>query len=597
MSSHLAKLKNALIRLSILLTLALNLSSCVSAVSQNQGIQLKELDVGGTPNQKVSQEFSEKDIELALSNKDYKRATVLLSYLPKNGTTASQYRDYQEQISNGFGQEFQRILQSNGLRAALPYYYSMRALNIADRFISPSQFTEKLFDFYVENEYFGAALGLAQASISSAGLDSSLRSKMQAFVRSQYAGESPSLQKLGFWEQRVQGTVTVYVDLGNQNIAYNVFLPAKEIGSGFFIDNNGSIITNYHVISSLVEPGTKVKGQILVKLAGRDLLIPAKLIGWDKERDLALLRISRKTPKLLTLGTSPKMQVGDELFAIGAPGGLESTLTSGRLSATGRKDLLPLSDVLQTDVPANPGNSGGPLLDKNGEVQGVVFAKNNAGYEGIAFAIPNQSLQAVLPRLYQGNEVKNSWLGILVKETLSDEHLLEISYIFPNSPAYLSPLTKGQRIVSFNGKAIGNFHEWQNQVTSLPASSVALIEVENPETGKRSTYAIELGERPSNPMRRSLSQDSTENLFEALYGASLTYSQTSRSYAIDKVQPYSIASQYNLQSGDEAKILKWLVDSNNSVILAVLAVRFQKSFDKNISHTLLLSNLNKSNII
>ena len=425
----------------IFIVLLIFLSSCVGIRNAIE-TQLVPIDVSSMPNRNFKRNLSHKDIDYAIVNKDFARAASILTQL--DGLDEPTQQKYITVIKEGFGDLFLETMENQGILAALPYYFSLQSLGAAETYISQSTFAEKLFDYYIAKEYFGAALNFAQTSLQNGmGLEGKAQVKFQSFIQKQFAN-NPSNPNVNFWEQRLGGTVTIFVKLGTQPIPYTqLYLPSIEVGSGFFIDNSGSIITNYHVVNQ--EPNSQ---NIFVKLSSRDELIPARLVGWDPSRDLALLRISRPAPYLLRLSSTfnllqyksadrkpnPALFVGDELYAIGAPGGLENTLTSGRVSARGRK-ILPLSEVLQVDVPANPGNSGGPLLNSQGVIEGIVFARNDSGFEGIAFAIPSDTLSSIIPRLYLGGEVQNSWLGLLVDQYSNSEDYLEIRYIFPNSPA------------------------------------------------------------------------------------------------------------------------------------------------------------------
>ena len=173
--------------------------------------------------------------------------------------------------------------------------------------------------------------------------------------------------------QCIAGTVTVWVDLGIK-VHGGMGYADRVIGSGFFIDERGYLITNHHVIADVVDPKYEGYGKVYIKLAGdEENRIPAKIIGWDKTHDLALLKTEVKPPYVFSLGSSSDLKSGDRVYAIGSPLGLESTLTSGVVSSTNRK-IFTTGSVLQIDASVNSGNSGGPCIDSNGNVQAVVFA-------------------------------------------------------------------------------------------------------------------------------------------------------------------------------------------------------------------------------
>jgi S1-C subfamily serine protease len=175
-------------------------------------------------------------------------------------------------------------------------------------------------------------------------------------------------------------------------------------GSGFEIDGDGTILTNWHVVEHAVK--------VMVSLGEQGQTVQARVIGKDPSDDLAVLRIQTAGLTLhpLTLGDSSEAQVGDPVLAIGNPFGLGRTLTTGVISALGRRITSPngvtIDNALQTDAPINPGNSGGPLLDEHGAViainSQIETNGSGGGSVGIAFAIPIDTAKSELPALEKG---------------------------------------------------------------------------------------------------------------------------------------------------------------------------------------------------
>jgi S1-C subfamily serine protease len=174
-------------------------------------------------------------------------------------------------------------------------------------------------------------------------------------------------------------------------------------GSGFEVDADGTILTNWHVVANAAK--------VTVGF-GRDRTVEAQVVGRDPSKDLAVLRIPTDGLTLhpLALGDSSKAQVGDPVLAIGNPFGLGRTLTTGVVSALRRKIQAPsgvtIDNALQTDAPINPGNSGGPLLDEQGQVIGInsqiETAGSGGGSVGIAFAVPIDTAKGELAMLEKG---------------------------------------------------------------------------------------------------------------------------------------------------------------------------------------------------
>ena len=193
---------------------------------------------------------------------------------------------------------------------------------------------------------------------------------------------------------------------------------ATGTGSGFVWDEAGYIVTNFHVIQQLAElPGTEV-----VVSLNSGLQQPAELVGIDASHDLAVLRIQPPPEGLIAiqLGTSSDLQIGQKTFAIGAPFGFSSTLTTGVLSGLGREMTAPskrkIYGMIQTDAAINPGNSGGPLLDSAGRLIGVntqIYSPSGA-YAGLGFAVPVDTVRRFVPQLIEHGRVKTPGMGIVL---------------------------------------------------------------------------------------------------------------------------------------------------------------------------------------
>src|SRR5271166_5953226 len=188
----------------------------------------------------------------------------------------------------------------------------------------------------------------------------------------------------------------------------------EQSGTGFIVDKNGYIITNKHVVSN--EEGNPVD-HIKVKLHGEDTEYRAKLIGFDRETDIAVLKIDAHRPlQPVTLANSEGVQVGDWAVAIGSPFGLQETVTAGIVSAMNRANIGDgqFQRFIQTDAAINPGNSGGPLLNIRGEVIGIntMIATRSGGYEGIGFAMPVNTVVKVYNEIIREGHVTRGSIGI-----------------------------------------------------------------------------------------------------------------------------------------------------------------------------------------
>ena len=202
----------------------------------------------------------------------------------------------------------------------------------------------------------------------------------------------------------------------------NVFEIPKGTGSGFVWDTDGHIVTNFHVISS---------GQRAQVTLADQTTWDAKLVGVTPEKDLAVLRIDADPEQLkpLAIGSSYDLQVGQFVYAIGNPFGLDQTLTTGVISALGREieslARVPIRDVIQTDAAINPGNSGGPLLDSSGRLIGVntqIYSPSGAS-AGIGFSIPVDVVRWVVPDLIEYGEIRRPVLGVELVSTNSTRRM------------------------------------------------------------------------------------------------------------------------------------------------------------------------------
>jgi serine protease Do len=233
----------------------------------------------------------------------------------------------------------------------------------------------------------------------------------------------------------------------------------RGMGSGFIISADGYIVTNYHVVANAEH--------VTVKLNDRREF-PAKVVGSDKQSDVALLKIETQGLPVARVGNSDALKVGQWVFAIGAPFGLERTATQGIVSALGRS--LPNDSYvpfIQTDVAVNPGNSGGPLFDTSGNVVGInsqIFSRSG-GYMGLSFAIPINTAMNVVAQLKEHGYVEHGWLGIQLQEVTQDlarsfglDHPRGalIANVSTGSPADKAGLKTGDVIVAFGGKSIGD---------------------------------------------------------------------------------------------------------------------------------------------
>lgn len=366
----------------------------------------------------------------------------------------------------------------------------------------------------------------------------------------------------------LDGVFTVFV---NKGLTFNNGIGTSDIvvGSGFFIDKKGHAITNYHVIESQVDPEYEGISHLYVRLNGSVDKVPAKVVGWDKVLDLALLKVSTIPDYVYSLSTDEDIFVGDTVIALGSPGGLGSTVTSGIVSAKDRT-LLELGSVIQIDSPINPGNSGGPLINTNKEVTNIVFAGIEQ-FEGINFAIPAKYLKKKIQSLYSGGAVNHVWIGAGISYR---KNRLEVIYIKPDSPSYFLGLKKGDIIHSINGTEFKSIIEIQDYLMDF--KPLEIIDLKYIRDDKTFSKSICLEERPKIPMESILDGDTSDHLYTPLFGMDIRYTGKilwNKEYQIEDVYPGTIADELELTSGDFIEVKNWQYNKEYNVVLLQLIVQ------------------------
>lgn len=390
----------------------------------------------------------------------------------------------------------------------------------------------------------------------------------------------------------MDATVTIWVDRGIK-VQNGSGYADIVIGSGFFIDRRGYLVTNHHVIDSMVNPKYEGFSRLYIKLLeDSDTKIPAKVIGYDSVLDLALLKVEVEPKFVLELGTSADLKIGDKVSAIGTPIGLEGTLTSGIISSTERK-LMTLGNVFQLDAAVNSGNSGGPLIDENLKVQAIVFA-GMLQFQGLNFAIPVEYLRQELSLMYNRSEVVHSWIGCYghTKRNGKQKVGLEIQYVLPGSPAFLAGLKEGDVITSVDGKKVLSLEDFQficmgyEPETLLSFSYVTGYSDENSskdgndELTEKKGY-LYLDKRPKEPGHEIFKTDFIQNGFIPLFGMKMIPASTlnKNSYTIEKVIKGSAADELNFSKFDAVTVRDMKIDMENEYIFVqIYSKRKKKGF-------------------
>ena len=269
-------------------------------------------------------------------------------------------------------------------------------------------------------------------------------------------------------------------------------------GTGVIVDDEGYILTNYHVVADA--------DRIMVKLSDGRIVRGAQVVGYDAPTDLAVLKIDAGGLMAARWGDSRQLAVGDWVLAVGNPFGLDRSVTAGIVSAKQRRGVIlgtPYQDLLQTDAAVNPGNSGGPLVNLRGEIVGINTAILGRTYQGVSFAIPSEVAQEIYEQLRREGAVARGWLGVALRE-VSPRMIEEldlpitggaaIAKVLSPSPAQTAGVQVHDIIIRWNDRPISAPEDLSLEVARTEIGSKA--EIELIRDGKRLTLHVTVGRRP-----------------------------------------------------------------------------------------------------
>jgi S1-C subfamily serine protease len=390
----------------------------------------------------------------------------------------------------------------------------------------------------------------------------------------------------------IRGVATVIVDRGFR-AQRGVVQRDMVSGSAFFVDTKriestgtdagavryeSLLITNYHVIESEVDPSFRGNSRLSIRMGDTTSpRIPAKVVGWDKTLDLALLSAPVGGDFVFSLVDKALPGVGDTVRAIGSPLGLEQTITSGIVSSLSRRGILQIGDAIQIDAAINPGNSGGPVIDTSGRLVGVAFAGAPAPFQGLNFAIPAERLVMALPAMLEGERAQRPWLGMVLSEGFSGA---EILYTAPNSPAARHGIAENSTIKSINGSQVKApagrlIPALQDSLFPLQPGELVAVETVDRDGAVKRSLVMSVA-RPNLPLVGAAKSDSRERLatpfFGMVLGPGAGRGLTSR-FQVERVVRGFVADEAGISQQDTVSIRNFRVFEKEGFVQMEMNIR------------------------
>jgi putative serine protease PepD len=337
----------------------------------------------------------------------------------------------------------------------------------------------------------GALIGAGGGVGTYAALSGNDKTVRQVTVSdSQPAASTSGLSVNSIYKRTYRGVVEVKVNSQTSDPFGGSRSQSAE-GSGFVYDTSGHVITNQHVVAG----ATSMRVTFW-----NDRTYTAHVVGTDPSTDLAVLKVDAPSSVLypLTLGDSSKVQVGDNVVAIGAPFGLAETVTAGIVSALHRQMTSPnqfsIDDSIQTDAAINHGNSGGPLLDAQAHVIGVnaQIESDSGGSDGVGFAIPSNTIKSIATQLISSGKAQHAYLGVELGGNTTAARVVSVR---TGTPAAKAGLKAGDVITSLGGTKISNADELRAAISARkPGDKVSVTFRRN---GQSHTVSLTLVSRPA----------------------------------------------------------------------------------------------------
>jgi len=565
--------------------LMLIFSGCVNVPSQYEPPQLTEVSI-----QRINSELDDGNVVRAIE--DYYR----LREVNRGGLSGNEIEDLKLRIQEELRKELQfqidEAMYSNAIRLYISAIQAGWEEHVPEVSIDSLK-RDRILDFVEREEPIRALAYVRQLDTLDVLTDEDLMKLLEIAIQERkypvvrrivtslaarnvpIETELPEEEAYRYSQaELIKGTVTIWVNRG-MRIQEGVGLPDRVIGSGFYIDRRGYIITNYHVIQSQVDPQYEGYSRLYIRPSeDPEIKIPARVVGWDTVFDIALLKVEKETDTVFSFSAAEEQEPGARIYAIGSPAGLENTITSGIVSATDRR-FLQMGNVMQVDVPINQGNSGGPLLDEDGNLIGVVFAGIEQ-FEGINFAIPVKWLIHIFPELYDEGQVDHPFLGVALQKVGEE---LEVTYVLPGSSADRIGMEAGNVLTQIAGHTVRNMVEAHD--TILEYSTETLIKVTwKQNNGTAQEAPVVLDTRPKVPLEKAIQYDRPEKLFAPAFGMQVEKIQDNllgTRYIVKKVYQGSIADDTGMSVNDPFSLQQWKYMKDEKVLLAQVRIKKRKA--------------------
>lgn len=334
------------------------------------------------------------------------------------------------------------------------------------------------------------------------------------------------------------------------------------VGSGVIISPDGYILTNNHVVDGATDVEVTLPDRRQFK---------ATVIGTDAKTDVAVIKIDATNLPAITVGDSSKLQIGDQVLAIGNPFGVGQTVTMGIVSATGRAGLgiEDYEDFIQTDASINPGNSGGALVNDRGELVGIntaILSGNSGGNQGIGFAVPVNLARQVMDEIATNGHVTRAYLGVTIQEVtpalakaigLDGPKGALVSDVSPNSPAQRAGLQSGDVILAANGKPVIESNQLRMDISMMATNQPLKLQIFR--NGRTLDVNAQTAEMPGTPVERASSDNGNSgNSMKGVSVESLSPDVAQQAgvapgttgVVVTGVDPASAAASSGLREGD-----------------------------------------------